>query len=131
MSKKYPPKTNNPTTTENTQTPLPEKIAHPKTEPTPSDTIAFKPKEELFEFEGENLKFQVSSRGMGLTGIVLKNYFDRELKQISFQSNTPLFATHQIDEPIFFKVKKTENEFVGTFARENFKITKTLTVYDE
>ncbi len=127
MNKKYPSKTTNqpPLAQENTE-PL-----KPESKPVPQPLSDSAAKEKFLDFEGENLKFQVSSLGMGLREIVLKNYSDRENKPIAFLSEAPLFAAHLADKEIYFEVEKQDNKFIGIASYKNLQIKRSLTVYDE
>lgn len=133
INKKYPSK-NQQTVQQNESSPNTEVETNSKEtyEQMPKEPNVFKkPEEELFTFEGQNFEFQVSTHGMGLKNIVLKNYFDREQNNISFQNNLPLFATNLEDKELFFQIKRQENKFVGVAKNQNATIRKTLTIFDE
>lgn len=88
--------------------------------------------EKLFSFEDQNVKWTLSSKGMGLNSLELKSFFDKEKKAIQFSSPNKLFAVVANDEIPFFNVVKTsDTQFVGTGSYGGGSIKRTLTYNKE
>lgn len=73
--------------------------------------------EHLFDIDNENFQASLSSKGMSLKQVVLKNYSDRDENNIRFHNHTKdigNFATLYNNEPVYFSVeKKAKDHFVG------------------
>lgn len=84
--------------------------------------------EKTFDYEDENVKFQVSSKGLGLKNFTLKKYTDRKGAQILFESiegQAELLANNNV---VNFTVEKAgDNEFIGKAAVDGKNITRKLT----
>ena len=95
------------------------------------------PLAETFQtFTDARWSFQVSSNGMGLKDIDLKEFQTRDNHPIllSHVDNNYAFATRLVDsaEPLRFAIDKVgENTFVGHATSGNLQIEKTLTVHPE
>ena len=88
--------------------------------------------EKLFSFEDQNVKWTLSSKGMGLSSLELKNYFDKDKKSIQFSSPEKLFAVALNDEvPSFNVVKTSDKQYVGTAISNGNTIKRTLTYNNE
>ena len=88
--------------------------------------------EQLFSFEDQNVKWTLSSRGMGLSSLELKNFFDKDKKSIQFSSTEKLFAVAANDEVPFFNVTKaSDTQFIGTAVYDGNTIKRTLTYNKE
>lgn len=93
--------------------------------------------EEFISFDDSNLHFELSSRGMSLRNLVLKNYKDRSFNPIEFNTSTRhrLFetVTGNSNKPIEFRIERvSENEFLGTAILESGeKIKKKLRIFSE
>lgn len=90
-------------------------------------------KETLTHFEDSVWSFDVSSRGMGIKSITLKNFKDRGGQPIKVgdSDNYGAFQTETITEgatPDFKITKKGENVFEGTAQYSGAQVTKTLTI---
>lgn len=85
--------------------------------------------ESLHSYEDQNIKFDISSRGMAIKNVSLKKYRDRQSNPITFsvESNLSLFGTSLVGrrEPIDFKINKTSDfEIIGEAQVDGMKITK-------
>lgn len=84
--------------------------------------------EKTFLYEDEAVKFEVSSKGLGIKNFTLKKYTDRKGAQIRFESiegQAELLANNSV---VNFSVEKTgEFEFFGTTAIDGKKLTRKLT----
>lgn len=73
-------------------------------------------KENFFNFEDDIKKVTFSSKGMGVKELELKNYLNREQKQVRFESvsSQPLFEITKDNQPLFFDIKALgENQIEG------------------
>lgn len=94
----------------------------------PAETV-----EKNFNYEDEDIKWTLTSKGMGLKAIELKKYSDREGKAISFLTGEEKanFALSIEKQNIFFEVtKKSEIEYFG-LARINDKTIKRTIKYNK
>lgn len=97
--------------------------------------VAEKP-ESTVVFEGSKIAFEISSKGMGLKNVILKDRTDRNHEPIKMG----LSETHLIYEMSvvgsaqtlnFDLAKKSDNEFQGTTQHGNIRITRTIQVDPE
>ena len=89
--------------------------------------------EQLLTYEDDNIKFDVSSYGLGIRNIILKKYKrdDGDLIRLSQNSDVPLFSTSWLksSEPLNFTLNRTsKTEFVGQAKYGDTIVTKKLTV---
>jgi YidC/Oxa1 family membrane protein insertase len=89
--------------------------------------------ETVTHFSQGPLEFDISSIGMGLKNIQLKDYTSRDGKtiQLAGAERDPAFATRvsPYDQPLNFTVeKKADDTFIGTASSGGATITKTLKV---
>lgn len=89
--------------------------------------------ETFVDYEDERFSFRISSKGMGLKDVTLKNYTDRDGDLIRFPevSDRLPFETHLTGhpEPLDFSIDRVgENHFVGTAEYGNLRITKILEI---
>lgn len=141
METQYPPK---PATAENA-TPVtknPAGVATAKTDPAaPTEKKAealagnMAPDQEtLTPYANGAFEFEISSRGMGLKNIKLKDYSSRDgnVIQLGSAESDPTFATRiaPYDQPLNFSVEKTaDNTFVGrATTADGATVEKTMTV---
>ncbi|MBC7421080.1 MAG: YidC/Oxa1 family insertase periplasmic-domain containing protein [Bdellovibrio sp.] len=83
--------------------------------------------EKNFSYEDENVKWQLSSSGMGLSSFELKKYFDKSKTPIVFSSVEKLFSIEVNLEKVNFLVKKVSDvEFIGTSVVGGKAITRTI-----
>lgn len=88
--------------------------------------------EKFFSFEDQNVKWTLSSRGMGLSSLELKNYFDKDKKPIQFSSGGKLFTVVANDEIPFFNVTKiSDTQYVGNGTYGGNTIKRTMTYNKE
>lgn len=105
-----------------------------------ADTPEASPKaqdEKLFNFESQTFAFAISSKGMGLRNVEIRQFKDRTGKPIVLghpdQNSLPL-ETRLIgrNEPIDFEVQKiNDNLFVGRGRAGGVEITKTMEISPE
>lgn len=92
--------------------------------------------ESFVHFEDEFMAFDISSKGMGLSSVVLKKYSDRAGEPITYgrvEGRLP-FETHLTgrNEPLNFNIEKvSETTFVGTAQFGDLTVTKSLEVDTE
>lgn len=83
--------------------------------------------EKLYNFEDENIQWQLSSDGMGLKSIILKKYKGRDKKQVEFLSNDKIFGLYANNQKLNFDVTKISDvEYRGEALVDGKKITRTL-----
>lgn len=135
LSKKYPQKPTEQvavaTTASGTATVAPSEA---QMNPAASGTVAaattapVAEEEKTFSYEDEKVKFDVSSKGLGVKNFTLKKYTDRKGAHIQFESaegQAELLANNNV---INFSVEKAgESQFIGTATVDGKKITRKLT----
>ena len=88
--------------------------------------------EKTFSYEDETVKFDVSSRGLGIKNFTLKKYTDRKGAQIQFESiegQAELLANNNL---VNFTVEKVgEFQFIGSTVVDGKKLTRKLTYNKE
>lgn len=89
--------------------------------------------EKRLTYSNEDWEFQISSRGMALQNIQLKNYTSRDKQPVKFSSYGEYgqFATSLVGRttPLDFDIKQTsENEFIGQTQVDGMNITKVLQI---
>lgn len=89
--------------------------------------------ETTLQYSSGSWQFDVSSRGMGLKNILLKDYKSRDAQtiQIAGAEGDPTFATFAApyDQPLNFEIKKTsEDTFVGHATANGALIEKTIKI---
>ncbi len=103
----------------------------PSTSATVAATTAVE-EEKTFPYEDDTVKFEVSSRGLGIKNFTLKKYTDRKGQQINFTSvegQAELLANNNV---VNFTVEKAgESEFTGSAVVDGKKITRKLTYNKE
>ena len=89
--------------------------------------------EQTFPYEDDNVKFVVSSKGLGIKDFTLKKYTDRKGAQIQFTSNDPQAELLANNKQINFAVTEVKDSqtFQGTALVDGKKITRTLTYNKE
>lgn len=92
--------------------------------------------EQLTAFNHENLSFNISSRGMGVRDLQLKNYKNREGEPVHFGplSGFLPFETNLLNRrtPLFFNVEKAEDTlYIGRAQVAGVKILKTMRIDPE
>lgn len=89
--------------------------------------------EELLLFEADHFSFHISSHGMGLRDIVLRNFKTRDEQPIilgAVKSDLP-FSTYLVgkNEPINFHIERTASDtYVGTAFVGGTRIEKTMKI---
>lgn len=95
-----------------------------KNEAKPAENV-----EKLFNYEDEDVKWTLTSKGMGLTQYELKKYTDRDKKTIQFHSEGEKanFAISAEKQVLFFEVtQKSDTEFLGTAKVGDKTVKRTL-----
>ncbi len=86
-----------------------------------------KQEESFMDVDNNTMSFQISSKGMGLKDIVLKNYTDRQQERIKYYEGKSLrnFETRINERDIYFDIRKiSSSEFLGSYEDENIKVEK-------
>lgn len=88
------------------------------------------PTEKTLNFENDNLKLEISSLGLAVKNISLKNYSERDNSPVLFnEEKTSNFATYVLGSVVPFDLEQSgANEFTGKFSSENYLITKKITI---
>ncbi|MBC7464914.1 MAG: membrane protein insertase YidC [Bdellovibrio sp.] len=90
-------------------------------------TISAAAEEKEFTFENEKAKWVISSNGMGLKTFIIKDYKDREGKNIEFTSAEHIFALSANNKKIAFNLTQVSDvEYKGEATVENKKITRVV-----
>jgi YidC/Oxa1 family membrane protein insertase len=120
-----PPTAGNPKASENAPNVAPA--------PTPSGEapVAAKPQEEkVYPYENEKIGFKVSSRGLGLKDVEIKNYTDENKQTIKLgqSNNVGLFELKLADgSDVYFDVQELEKgKYKGVFANADVRIERDL-----
>ena len=88
--------------------------------------------ETVLSYEDDQIKWQLSSKGMSLSNIELKKYFDKDKKPIIFGFIERTLATKINNQDVFFDLKKvSEVQFVGTALIDGTQIKRIMTYYPE
>ncbi len=96
--------------------------------------------EEVFDFESKNIRFQLSSKGMGFKSIVLQSYKDRKHEPVHIggkeQEDRPYLPLEtrigSLAGDLFFKVDRlSQNKFEGKALVEGVSLVKTIEVFPE
>lgn len=83
--------------------------------------------EKTFAYEDDNIKWQISSRGMGLNQVELKNYLDKNKNPVMFGTDDKLFSFYVDGKIVNFELKKvSETEFIGTSNLGDSSITRKI-----
>lgn len=90
-------------------------------------------KETFLNYENDQIKFEVSSKGMGLKNIELKKYLDRdhENKQIGFSEKAASLQTSLLGRrrPLNFELSKADiNTITGTAIVDGMRVIKTYNI---
>lgn len=92
-------------------------------------------KEKIHTHSSKKLNLQISSKGLGVKNLTIKDFLDRKGEPIVFKGGeTALFATKILneDQPIDFKVtKKKKGLYEGIYSNKKFSIKKTLELDEE
>lgn len=139
LKKKYGDQTKVAAVSENqtTQTTIPADTqpapAESETQKVVTEPTASVSEEKQIGFENNNLSFDLTSRGMGLKGLTLKNHTNRdhEPMKLGISQKHSLFEMSVLGRPEaldFTITQKAENVFEGTAQVGSTKIRRTLTV---
>ncbi|MBY0451881.1 MAG: membrane protein insertase YidC [Bdellovibrionaceae bacterium] len=90
------------------------------------------PAEQTYQYEDENVKWEISSKGTALVNYHLKKYLDKERKPIIFGVQAPTFVTSINGKEVYFDLKKiSDTQFVGTGLVDGTNIKRTMTYLPE
>lgn len=128
MNKAYPPAL----VSEKSQTPQDSKAQLPPViakAPAPAQPPpAASEKTETFSYEDENVRWTMSSDGMGLKNFELKKYKDRGNKQVEFVSSENLFNLYVNNNKLRAQITKiSDTEYLGEAIVDGKKISRKLT----
>ena len=96
-----------------------------------------RPDEAIFTFEDDRLNFEISSYGMGLKGITLKQYKDREGATKRIQRGKTNLSVYQTflsgqSDPLIFDIQQVdETTFKGVANSQGVRVVKTLKVVSD
>lgn len=83
--------------------------------------------EKTFNYEDENIKWSISSYGMGLNTVELKKYFDNNKNIVVYSSLEKLFAVSAENLPVVFNLSKiNDTQFVGDATVNGKSIKRTV-----
>ena len=77
------------------------------------------PEEKFYSFENKRLKLTLSSKGAGLKEVYLKEFFDKNKKNIEFISepSSPFFQLFIGETPLFFKFRPFNKNKIQGYAK--------------
>lgn len=142
MNKKYPPPTpsaaQQPTTTGEMKAEVkhqPTSESNSAADKSESAVVAKVEEEKLLQFSDDTWAFDISSRGMGIRNVHLKNYFDRNGAVYSFHTDEDAailpFETRFVGHasPIVFTMQQMgPDQFVGKATVGELEVTKIIKV---
>lgn len=83
--------------------------------------------EKTFAYEDEQVKWSISSYGMGLNSFELKKYTDKEKKPVLYSTNEKLFSVASSNQKIIFDLKQVSDvEYVGKALVNGLPVIRTL-----
>ncbi|MFN3455198.1 MAG: membrane protein insertase YidC [Pseudobdellovibrio sp.] len=131
LGKKYPtPQTTEATAVNNSTTTSATAVATASVVNTPSVSSslqAITQEEKIFAYEDETVKYEITSKGMGIKTYVLKNYTDRKKEQINFNYLEPQAEIIVDNKVVYFDIQQVaDGEYTGTAQVEGKQITRTL-----
>ncbi len=136
VTKKYPPAPANVAKVESAlgSTQSLEKTPTATTAPVKSDAVLAESnknsvalEEKTFLYEDDQVKWSISSFGMGLNYVELKKYTDKEKKPVVYSPSEKLFAALSDDQRIVFDLQKVSDiEYVGKAVVNGVPVTRTL-----
>jgi YidC/Oxa1 family membrane protein insertase len=140
LQKKYPQPVNKPVAAESNEESV--KVADTSNEPeaikpslpkTPAPTVKIPEQEVLKEYEDSNISAEISSKGMGIRKIVLKNFTDRDGRLVEFGSSNSTFLLQTRvfgnSMPLDFEItKEKESLFTGKAKFGTAQILKTIEI---
>ena len=96
-----------------------EKSSKLKSKSQPKEARPSEPEEKLFPFENARWKAVFSSRGAGVKSLLLKEFVDKEKKNILFDSEVPKKAFFQLyvdHQPLFFHFESIKKDTIKGWA---------------
>jgi len=89
------------------------------------DTVASE--EKTFFYEDDQVKWSLSSYGMGLNSFELKKYTDKEKKPMIYSPSEKIFSVSSNNQRIIFDLQKVSDvEYVGKAVINGLPVTRTL-----
>jgi YidC/Oxa1 family membrane protein insertase len=84
--------------------------------------------EKSFQYEDDNVKWEISSKGMSFGNYTLKKYLDKDKKTMVFGEAEKTFSTSVNNKEVLFDLNKvSETQYVGTASVEGSNIKRTVT----
>ncbi len=136
VNQKYPPQLAKPAVTDTATATGPTAAAGASNTETAAKVVengqivqdANAPAEKTFLYEDENVKWEISSKGMGLVNYQLKKYLDKEKKTVVFGVNEPTFSTSINSKEVNFDLSKvSDTQYIGTAAVDGSNIKRIVT----
>ncbi|MGZ3690330.1 MAG: membrane protein insertase YidC, partial [Pseudobdellovibrio sp.] len=86
------------------------------------------PTEKSFQYEDENVKWEISSKGMSFSNYQLKKYLDKEGKSLVFGVNNPTLQASINNKEVNFDLSKvSDTEYIGTAVVDGSNIKRIVT----
>lgn len=135
VNKKYPPQLAKPSVAAQANSTAATNTANTSAKTIePSQLVANEnaPQEKSFQYEDENVKWEISSKGMAFSNYSLKKYLDKEKKSVVFADTDKTLSTAINNKEVFFDLNKvSEVQYVGTASVEGSSIKRTVTYNKE
>jgi len=134
VNKKYPPQLAKPAVTAQATAPATGAVSTEAKTVEPSQLVVNEnaPQEKSFQYEDENVKWEISSKGMGFSNYTLKKYLDNAKKTVVFADSDRTFVTSVNNKEVLFDLNKvSEVQYVGTASVEGSNIKRTVTYNKE
>lgn len=97
-----------------------------------TELAAVEKTEDTYSYEDNNVKWTISSYGMGLSSFELKTYLDKNKKPILYAFDEKLFALHADKQMTIFNLNKiNDTTFYGTTTVNGKNIKRTITYNKE
>lgn len=107
-------------------------VGSPASGTTLTNPFSASAQEKSFSYEDDQIKWQISSIGMGLSGYDLKTYVDKDKKPIIFGLEDKSFSTAVDDNTVPFELSKiSDTQYVGTATINGINIKKSITFIKE
>ena len=88
--------------------------------------------EKTFLYEDENVKWEITSKGMAFYNYTLKNYLDKDRKTMIFGESDKTFVTTIDNKDVSFDLNKvSDTQYVGTAQVDGSNIKRTMTYNKE
>lgn len=85
-----------------------------------------------YSYEDENVKWEISSKGMGFSNYNLKKYLNKEKKTVVFANKDQTFATSVNNKEVNFDLSKvSDTQYIGTALVDGSNIKRIITYNKE